>query len=292
MHVPYRSSNASSAPANQAPPAPTDDTQSFLSTVGAFNGSGIALASESFASGGHGSIVMYFQHHSGQLRSAQLASDGTWQGGDVTNIVAADAKNATPISAVAYARNQTATVGIQLCPNVLLRLTLEQWHIFYLNVNNTVTEVINDNTTNVWRRGPINDLNLQAMDDPNVGLQGCWYGSFYSDAAYNHSPVPGQTTSTGNSSDQTVGIHLWYAANATTFDSVGWTYGDDSWTEQQTFNEYNGHAGVACYSWGPGSDTYVMFVNLQDEVNILWKELNTTLVGNSSHPINEWTKSK
>lgn len=269
-----KSSNASSAPANQSPPAPTAIPQSFLSTVGAFNGSGIALASESFASGGHGAIVMYFQHHSGQLRSAQLESNGEWQGGDVTNIVAADAKNGTPISAVAYARNQTAA-----------------WHVFYLNVNNTVTELINDNTTNVWRKGPLNDLNLQAMNDPNVGLQGCWYGSFYSDAAYNHSPVPGQTTSTGNSSDQTVGIHLWYAANATTFNSVGWTYGDDSWTDQQAFNGYNGHAGVACYSWGPGSDTYVMFVNLQDEVNILWKDLNTTLVGNSSHPINEWTKS-
>ena len=82
------------------------------------------MASESFGSGGYGSIVMYFQHHSGQLRSAQLASDGTWQGGDVTNIVAADAKNGTPISAVAYARNQTAAVGIQLYPDVLLRLTL------------------------------------------------------------------------------------------------------------------------------------------------------------------------
>ncbi|KAL9137008.1 MAG: hypothetical protein Q9175_001792 [Cornicularia normoerica] len=270
-----KSSNPSSAPAKPAPPAPTSIPQSFLSTVGAFNGSGIALASESFASGGHGSIVMYFQHHSGQLRSAQLASDGTWQGGDVTNVVAIDAKNGTPIAAVAYARNQTAA-----------------WHIFYINVNDTITEVINDNSTNVWREGPINKLNLQAMNDPNVGLEACWYGSFYSDAAYNHSPVPGQTTATGNSSDQTVGIHLWYASNATTFDSVGWTYGDDSWTHQQTFNGYNGHGGVGCYSWGPGSDTYVFFINLQNEVNILWKELNTTLVGNSTHPINQWTNSK
>lgn len=125
MHVSYRSSNPSSAPAKPAPPAPTSIPQSFLSTVGAFNGSGIALASESFASGGHGSIVMYFQHHSGQLRSAQLASDGTWQGGDVTNVVAIDAKNGTPIAAVAYARNQTAAVGTQLNLEVYLRLTLD-----------------------------------------------------------------------------------------------------------------------------------------------------------------------
>lgn len=109
----HRSSNGSSAPASPPPPASTSIPQDFLSTVGAFNGSGIALASESFASGGHGAIVMYFQHHSGELRQAQLGSDGTWQGGDVTNIVAIDAKNGTPIAAVAYARNQTAAVGIR-----------------------------------------------------------------------------------------------------------------------------------------------------------------------------------
>ena len=59
---------------------------------------------------------MYFQHHSGQLRSAQLGSDGTWQGGAVTDLVAIDAKNGTPIAAVAYARNDTATVSVQ--PNL------------------------------------------------------------------------------------------------------------------------------------------------------------------------------
>ena len=94
------------------------------------------------------------------------------------------------------------------------------------------------------------------MDDPNIGLEACWYGSFYSDAEYKHSPVPGQSSSnSGNSSDQTVGIHLWYAVNSTTFNSVGWTYGDTVWSEQEYFNGYNGHAGVGCYSWGPGSDT-------------------------------------
>ncbi|KAI6884843.1 hypothetical protein KC355_g21792, partial [Hortaea werneckii] len=45
---------------------------SYYSTTGAFNGSGIALASQSFATdlqtGTQGSIVMYFQHHSGEIR--------------------------------------------------------------------------------------------------------------------------------------------------------------------------------------------------------------------------------
>ncbi len=125
MIVLHRSGNGSPAPTSPPPPAPTSIPQDFLSTVGAFNGSGIALASESFAAGGHGAITMYFQHHSGQLRSAQLASNGAWQGGDVTTIVAVNAKNGTPIAAVAYARNQTSTVGIQLGLETCLRLTLE-----------------------------------------------------------------------------------------------------------------------------------------------------------------------
>ena len=106
----YRSNNGSSTPVAPPPPAPTAIPQDFLSKVGAFNGSGIALASESFDSGGHGVINMYFQHHSGQIRVAQLATNGLWQGGDITQVVAIDAKNGTPIAAVAYARNQTATV--------------------------------------------------------------------------------------------------------------------------------------------------------------------------------------
>jgi hypothetical protein len=36
--------------------------------------------------------------------------DGSWEGGDASNIVATDARNATPISAVAYAMDNKATV--------------------------------------------------------------------------------------------------------------------------------------------------------------------------------------
>lgn len=53
---------------------------------------------------------MYFQHYTGQIRSAQLDSDGNWKGGDATEIVAVDAKNGTPIAAVAYARDNIAVV--------------------------------------------------------------------------------------------------------------------------------------------------------------------------------------
>ncbi|KAL9592183.1 MAG: hypothetical protein Q9179_006973 [Wetmoreana sp. 5 TL-2023] len=173
----------------------------------------------------------------------------------------------------------------------LALLTCLAWHIFYISANNTITEIINSNKTNVWSPGPINHLNLQPMNDPNVGLQACWYGSFYSDVSYNHSPVPGQSNNTTSQSDQSIGIHLWYAKNPTTFQSVGWTYGENEWNLQQTFESYNGHAGVGCYSWGPGSNTYVFFINMENELNILWKDLNTTLKSTSRHPIDQWNKA-
>ena len=137
----------------------------------------------------------------------------------------------------------------------------------------------NSNTTNNWQTGPINNLNLQTIDDPNVGLQGCWYGNYYGNA------------SVGDSSDLNIGIHLWYAKDSTTFGSVAWAVNTTMWTPEEDFNDYNGHAGVGCYTWGPGSNTYVIFVNLQNEVNILWKDLNTTLTNSTTHPIDVWTKS-
>ena len=86
---------------------------SYYSTKGAFNGSGIALASESFDGGTRGTLVMYFQHWSGQIRWQQLSDQGEWLGGDISSVVASDAKNSTPLSAVAYALNQTSTVSSQ-----------------------------------------------------------------------------------------------------------------------------------------------------------------------------------
>lgn len=89
-------------------------TPGYFSQTGAFNGTGIALASYSFSAGGYGAIDLYFQHHTGQIRSAQLTKTGTWSGGTYAEVVAVDAKNATPIAAVAYAQNDIATVSCQM----------------------------------------------------------------------------------------------------------------------------------------------------------------------------------
>ena len=97
----------------------TSPTPNDLSTVGAFNGTGIAVASESFGSeasgnGTYGLFVLYFQHHTGSIRQMQLRDSG-WEGGGLSNVVvpAGDAKNGTPISVVSYAYDNKAAVSIQ-----------------------------------------------------------------------------------------------------------------------------------------------------------------------------------
>ena len=250
---------------------------SYYSHIGAFNGSGIALASQSFTkeleSGTQGSIVMYFQHHSGEIRWVQLSSSGQWLGGSVSEVVAVDAKNSTPLSAVSY-----SVIG------------QNTWHIFYIDQQNTIKQRSNSNTTNVWVDGPINNLNLKANDADQVGMQACWYGSDYGDSDYKHTPLPGQNSNSSYSNS--VGMHMWYASDSSTFQQLGWRYGDTVWAHQGSFENKNGHAGVGCYSWGGGTVTYVMMVNQKNTVEFYWRDTNTSLTSTTDHPINEWTKCK
>jgi hypothetical protein len=86
---------------------------SYYSRKGAWNGTGIALASQSVPDAPLGSLVMYFQHHSGEIRYTRLNSNGDWVGGSGSELVATNAKNSTPLSAVSYVSNGTS-----------------HWHIF------------------------------------------------------------------------------------------------------------------------------------------------------------------
>lgn len=105
---------------NASTSAPGPVTPSSYSTTGAFNGTGLALAEESFEIGGHGATNMYFQHHTGQLRVIELAADGSWKGGSPAEVVAFNAKNGTPISVVSYALGQKAAVGFYIQSYLLL----------------------------------------------------------------------------------------------------------------------------------------------------------------------------
>lgn len=104
-------------------------------------------------------------------------------------------------------------------------------------------------------------------------------------------PIQGGNGQKYTNSSQTEGINLWYGSDPTTLQSVGWTYGTLTWTKKESLTGYNAHAGIGCYSWGPGTVTYLMASDLHDTVNILWKDLNQTGIATPAHPIGKWTNS-
>lgn len=105
-------------------------------------------------------------------------------------------------------------------------------------------------------------------------------------------PLPGGNGQHYNSSSQTLGIDLWYGASPTSIESVSWSFGTETWARTDTtFEGFNGHAGIGCYSWGPGTVTYLMLSDLSDTVNIWWKDLNATAIGTSDYPVGSWTNS-
>lgn len=74
---------------------------------GALSGTKISVVTQSLPATdgqapGEDSLVMYFQHETGSIRWMWLADNGTWLGGDTTSVIAVNAKNNTPISAVSY----------------------------------------------------------------------------------------------------------------------------------------------------------------------------------------------
>ncbi|KAF2221716.1 hypothetical protein BDZ85DRAFT_264276 [Elsinoe ampelina] len=236
----------------------------YYSTSGAWNGSGIAVANQGFGDPSvYGNMVLYYQYHTGEIRTLVLQPDDSWQQGD--SKVAADARNSTPISAVSYVVNQTAT-----------------WHVFYIGRDNIIREKIGTNTTREWRDGSLTAERLQAFDGDHVGLQACWYGSNYVD------------TRSQSADEPTVGISLWYAKDNSTFQEYRWQLaapGRGNWKYTDILPGSNGHAGVACYTWGPGTVGYSMLADEVNDLGIWWRDANVT-AKTADHPVNEWAQAQ
>lgn len=74
---------------------------SYYSTSGAWNGSGIYFSYTTLPGlqqdAVKDSLVLYFQHHSGDIRWARRDPAGTWIGASSSEVVATDARNGTRI---------------------------------------------------------------------------------------------------------------------------------------------------------------------------------------------------
>ncbi|CAI9636034.1 hypothetical protein GT037_001068 [Alternaria burnsii] len=243
----------------------------YLSKKGVFNGTGIALAGESWNKGQRRIFTLYFQHHTGDIRFMQYTTDRKWIGGGKAQTVAGDAKDASPISAVAFALNET-----------------QYFHIFYIDKNNTVKQLIQSNTSDIWQPGPLSDLNLKAFDSPTTGLQACYKGNFYGDNDYTKFPTASGLNNTEQFEGQT-GMNIWFATDDSTFLQYAWYSGqDDTWAKIEPWSGFNGHAGVGCYSWGAGTTSYAMLNNKDNDVEFWWKDTNQSAPSTPTHPINSW----
>ena len=85
--------------------------EQYVSKRGVFNGTGIALAGESWNKGQRRIFTLYFQHHTGDIRFMEYTTDRKWIGGTKAQTVATDAKPASSISAVSFAIDQTQYVS-------------------------------------------------------------------------------------------------------------------------------------------------------------------------------------
>jgi hypothetical protein len=109
--APYLLAFHRSHPAN--PPSPTaSSSPSDFSTVGAFNGTGIAIGSQTRIPDLDGQTNLFFQHHTGELRWLDGVSDA-WIGGGAASVLAIDAKNATPISTIILPANASVATVCQ-----------------------------------------------------------------------------------------------------------------------------------------------------------------------------------
>ncbi|KAK3696302.1 hypothetical protein LTR37_018038 [Vermiconidia calcicola] len=259
-----RPSQTASSRANLATAKP-------LSTRGAFNGSGFAIMSQStlsnFTSGqtmaepeSQSNLLLFFQHHTGEIRWMSRPSAEPWRGGSVSEIVATNAKNGTPISALAPTEKGGA----------------HEWHVFYIGEDNLLKQRSITNTTYTWTDGLINQLNIEVLDAERVGLQACFYD--------------GPVGSTGQGSWG--GIRLWVASSETTFDQWVWNIGLSHWIWEQSWQELNGAASPACYGWAPDAVDYIMFLDLNNAISIYWEDISTQQISTATHPINKWTKCK
>jgi hypothetical protein len=109
----YRNSNHADAFCRQKPEYCIGGSlnANYMSKKGVYNGTGIALAGESWNIGQRRIFTLYFQHHTGDIRYMQYTTDRQWIGGTKAQTVATDAKNGSPISAVSVGLNSTQYVS-------------------------------------------------------------------------------------------------------------------------------------------------------------------------------------
>ena len=70
-----------------------------------------------------------------------------------------------------------------------------------------------------------------------------------------------------------------------------YTHANNSWAVGFTFPDTNGYAGISG-TWFPYQLTMatLMMMNTNDELELWWKDTNSSATGNATHPVGEWVR--
>jgi hypothetical protein len=236
---------------------------SYYTNTGAWNGSGISYVWQNFTQDwddilrtNEYSHVVYFQHYSGEIHWMRQTSDYSWkEGPEDLLVVAADAKNSTPVSAVQYTANGTNYWNV-FCESALSWDVagrggkLHSSHCVLtarpdIDSDNFIRQRSGNNRTTGWTEGSSSKAKWAAWDSDLVGLTAC-----------------------ASAIDESAPIRLFYASNSTAVEEYLWRAEEDDWAWQQTWEGYSGAAGVGCYG-GTGAYRYLGLVN-SDNVMEIW----------------------
>lgn len=276
--------------------------------AGALSGTKISLVAQPYMNGGGSdqSLVMYFQHRSGQIRWMGLDTDGKWTGGDSSTLVADDAKLGTPISAVSYTWDGEIFWRV-FCKThfdaMEFIFSRQLTYVIDINTANTLQETWSQTTRDTqWALGPLSSMNISPLNADAVGLTACWFGT----TSGSNKDFQGSALTTDA---KTVQIRLTYAEDETTFKIMQYRATTQIWTTEQVLSGLDGHASPACHNRQPGTVDYYLFVDKQSAVNVYWcvviiskmfnlltesdRRDNSGVGANTTeHPLNVWTNCK
>jgi len=171
--------------------------------------------------------------------------------------VATDAIDGSPMSVITRSSGTTYT-----------------WYFVYINNQNKICQKIRASTSNTWSDGPLNQLNISPLNRSNIAFQLCDNEYLSPTAAYG-----------------SWGLSLLYASDAQTISQVDWTSnGNDAWNQAPSFTA-DGNAAVNCLDWHTTSVHYYSYFDLDNNLKVRWKDLNTAKASSATHPVNQWTNA-
>ena len=146
-----------------------------------------------------------------------------------------------------------------------------QTYLFYVDDSGIVQDVFQSNNSDgEYINGYFGSLNIRIADGPNAAFEACWQDLWYG-------------SNVGNSP----GIRLYIGQQDGLVHEYMWDQDSNKWSTGYIFPNSNANAGAACW---PGGLSYLYMQNTQKELQMLWKDYNTSATNSTTHPLGVWNQ--